>query len=702
MADSNYRGTDYRAPSQRRLAIIVALVISLMLTLFARLYYVELLDPHKPVQTAHATHQGVVVIPAARGLIVDARGRPLVSNTSRQVITVNHDLLSQRRDRGRPVLARLAPLIHTSAARLAKEITPCAPHVRAPCSTGEPYAPVTVDADASMRAVLTVSEHREDFPGVAVERVSVPTYPGGSLASQVLGYASDVTAADTKRDPDLSDVDTIGASGLEEQYDAALRGVDGKQYVELNPQGYTVGTGSRIAPAQGDTLVTSIDARVQKLAEDSLARQIADSRRKGEPATSGSVVIMDPNTGRIIAAASWPTYDPALFTGGISDADYRRLTAADAGTPLLNRATAGEYAPGSTFKLITASSLVSHREISMHGVYDCPGSLTIDGRVKTNYDSEVLGPVMLENALGYSCDTFFYRPAADEYYADQARIGKGERAHEWLQRTAAQFGVGKSPHVDLPTGEQAAGSYADRETRLARWRAQKATYCSNARRGFPQIENATDRAYLTQLASENCTDGWRYRAGDNADMSIGQGETTMSPLQLGLAYSAMLNGGRIWEPTLGWGVVGADGKVLRTIHPKVRKTVPVRQKVFNYIAKSLSFKRGYAVSGAFAYLGSKYQNRLGGKTGTAEVFGKQDTSWLTTWGPTYKDAKGDVRARLVMVGMVEQAGTGATAAGPMEKRIWDGLFGADGGTPLLKGLASPTLPRIAPQVRVSR
>src|SRR4051812_20799701 len=669
----------------------------MMLTLFARLYYVQLLDPDKPTQTAHLLHDGYIVVPAARGLILDARGRPLVENTSTQQITVDRELLLKLPDKGRAVLARLAGLLGTTGDRLAKEITPCSPKVPAPCWTGQPYQPVPVATDAPTGVVLTVSEHREQYAGVAVQTVTRPEYPHGSLAAHVLGYTSEVTAEDVKRTKGLNDADTIGASGLEEQYDAVLRGVDGKQVVQLNPQGYSVSYGPRIPAQQGDNLVTSIDLDVQKLAEQSLAQQIRDSRKAGKPASSGAVIVMDPNTGRIVAAASYPTYEPQLFIGGISTEDYRRLTDPNAGTPLLSRAIAGQYAPGSTFKLITSSSLSEHHQINLHDTYPCPGSISVDGRVKTNFESEALGPITLENALGYSCDTFFYRPTADEYYTDQNRIAKGGAAHEWLQRMAGQYGVGRTPNVDLPADEQAAGSYADRESRMARWKANRAQYCAAGRRGYPEIRDAADRTYLTQLAKENCTDGWRYRAGDNADMSIGQGETTMSPLQLALAYSALLNGGRIWEPTFGWGVVDAHGKVVRTIQPKVRNRVPVSQQLFDYVTKSLDFSRGWAVSGAFAYMDSAYRNRIGGKTGTAEVFGKQDTSWLATWGPTYQD-HGDTKARYVMVGMVEQAGTGATAAGPMLKRIWDGLLGPK---PIVPG-ARPAarLPKVAPQVKV--
>ena len=672
----------------------------MMLTLFARLYYVQLLDPNKPVQTAHLTHDASIVVPAPRGLIVDARGRPLVTNTSVQQVTVNQELLLRRPDKGRVVLTRLATLLDTSATRLAKEITPCSATVPAPCSTGEPFAPVIVESDASVRTVLAISEHRELYPGVAVQTATLPAYPNADLAAHVLGYTGQITEADKKANPALNDVDTIGVSGLEEQYDAALRGVDGTQHVQLDPQGYTVALGARDPAQQGNTLVTSIDAHLQQLAENSLARQIRDSRAAGSPAPSGAIVIMDPQTGRVVASASYPTYDPSVFVGGISDRNYQRLTATNSGDPLLDRANAGQYAPGSTFKLITSSSLLVNHQINLRDRYDCPGSLTIDGRVKTNYDSEVLGPITLRDALGYSCDTFFYRPTANEYYADQARIAKGRKPTEHLQAMAREFGVGTAPGIDLPAGEQASGSYADRETRLARWRANRAEYCAAGRRGYPEIKDAAQRAYLTLLATENCTDGWRYRAGDNADMSIGQGETTMSPLQLAVAYSALVNGGKIYEPTLGRAVVDAQGRVVDTVTAKVRNTVPVPQRDLDYIARSLNFGRGYAVSGAFAYIGSKYQGRIGGKTGTAEVEGRKDTSWLTTWGPTYRDAEGDVRARFVMVGMVEQAGTGATAAGPMLKRVWDGIFGV-GRAPVIPGLRpETTVPKIDPRARM--
>ena len=163
-----------RPPTPRRLGIVVALVVSMMLTLFARLYYVQLLDPNKPTQTAQATHDGAIVLTAPRGQIVDAQGRVLVGNTTVETITVTRDTLQRRADKGQAVLVRLGALLGTSAATLAKEITPCSPKVSAPCSTGEPYAPVTVATKVATKVVLAISEHREQYPGVSVVTVSVP------------------------------------------------------------------------------------------------------------------------------------------------------------------------------------------------------------------------------------------------------------------------------------------------------------------------------------------------------------------------------------------------------------------------------------------------------------------------------------------------------------------------------------------------
>lgn len=683
--------------ARRRLGLLRLLLASLLLTLVGRLAFVQLLDPNKPLQSAGLTHLGSIVIPAPRGQILDSSGRVLVGNRNTHVLTVSQDALQQQDDHGISVLNALAPLLKTTAADLQREITPCGVHVPAPCWTGEPYQPVPVATDVDSSVVLAISEHAEDFPGVAIDNQTVLDYPGGTLAAHLLGYTGAVSADDQKANATLADADTIGRSGLEQSYDSVLRGTDGAQQVKLDARGEAVGAADTRAPTPGDTLVTSIDAGVQALAEKALYQQLLAQRAKGKPAPSGAVVVEDPHTGRVIAAASYPTYDPSMFVGGISVSNYAKLTAPGANDPLVGRAIAGAYAPGSTFKLISSSDDLSTGAITTDGSYPCPGSLDVDGRQKTNYDSESFGgPITLQFALDVSCDTFFYAPAVAEWQADQARVDNGQKPLEQLQKMAQAFGVASSPKIDLPADEQATGSIGSRENRLALWKANKADYCAAAKKGYPDVANPTDRAYLSQLAAENCTDGWRFFAGNNADTAIGQGDTTLSPLQLATAYSAMVNGGTLYSPTLGWGVLDSSGKVVSTVKPKVVRKVPVDKKYLDFFGNALHFQANHTVSGALAFDGSPIQTLIGGKTGTAEVYGKLDTSWLASWGP-YQPGAPVADSKYVVVGMIEQAGTGASAAGPMLRQIWEGLLGANGSAPVTTG-AKPVsvLPKVKP------
>jgi penicillin-binding protein 2 len=700
------RRTRYSVPRQiaqrRRIAVIRLLIGSLLLTLAARLAFVQLLDSNKPLQSAGITHLGSIVVPAPRGQILDSSGRVLVGNRNTHVLTIDRSELQQQDDKGVSVLNRLAPVLGVKAADLQKEITPCGASVPAPCWTGEPYQPVPVATDVDAGVVLAVSEHAEQFPGVAIDNQTVLDYPDGTLAAHVLGYTGAVSAADQKANSKLADADSIGRSGLEQSYDAVLRGVDGQQRVQLDARGESVGQAIGIAAQPGDSLVTSIDANVQALAEKSLVDQLQAQHALGKPAPSGAVVVVDPHTGRVIAAASYPTYDPSLFVGGISVANYAKLTAPGANDPLVGRAIAGAYAPGSTFKLITSTSDLMNNEITTDGVYPCPGALNVDGRMKTNFDSESFGgPINLQLALQVSCDTFFYQPAVDEWHADQARVDTGQQPSEQLQKTAAAYGIATAPKVDLPADEQASGSIGSRENRLALWKANKSDYCAAAAKGYPDVANPTDRAYLTQLASENCTDGWRFFAGNNADVAIGQGDTTVSPLQLAMDYSAMVNGGTLYNPTLGWAVVDSSGKVVKTINPKVARKLPVERKYLDFFGDSLHFQDNHAVSGALSFDGSPIKTLIGGKTGTAEVYGKLDTSWLASWGPVQPGASVNT-AKYVVIGMIEQAGTGAVAAAPMSREIWEGLLGANGTAPATKGAAPVrTLPKVKPSELVA-
>ncbi|HEV7654897.1 MAG TPA: penicillin-binding protein 2 [Mycobacteriales bacterium] len=668
-----------------RLAVIRIVVISLLLTLGARLYYLQVLDQDKLVQTANRQHTREVILAAPRGAVVDDYGRPLVANRTSLVVSVNRAELQAEPDQGTAVLARLSKLITVPATELAKQITPCAKGVPKPCWNGSPYQPVPVVTDTTPAVVLKIEERQEDYPGVSAESLTLRQYPNGSLAAHSLGYVGPVNqeeldAAQKAGRTDLNLNAQIGRSGLEKTYDPDLRGTDGVRYVTVDNRGTVLGTQRETAPQRGDTLVTSIDRGVQQIAEKALTAEITKRRTERDKegnlyaAPSGAAVVLDPRTGRVIALATTPTYDPTVFVGGISKTELARLTDENAGTPLVSRATQGQFAPGSTFKLSSVSAEIMSGRSPLDGTYTCPGTLQVGNATKDNFEGVgIAGTIDLRVALAKSCDTIFYGFAQTDWYADQARIDAGEKPAETLQRMAREFGFGSPPRIDLPAGEQTTGRIVDRTFKKARWDANKAQYCAEARHGYPDETDPARRTFLTRLAAENCSDGWRFQVGDAANFAIGQGETTVSPLQLALAYSALVNGGTLWEPRLGKAVLDPNGKVVRQIMPKSRGKVPVSGSVLDYIKSSLAFTPANGASGSVAFGGFPLDKVLvGGKTGTAEVFGKQDTSWFASWAPANGPAK------YVVVAMIEQAGLGAQAAAPVARAIYEGIYGLDG------------------------
>ena len=671
-----------------RLAVIRVVVVSLLLTLGARLYYLQVLDDEKLVQTANRQHTREVILAAPRGTVVDDRGRPLVTNRSSLVVSVNRSALQAQADRGKAVLRRLGALLDVAPAELAKRITPCAKGVPRPCWNGSPYQPVPVVADTTPAVVLTIEERQEDYAGVSAESQTLRQYPNGSLAAHSLGYVGPVNQdeLDAARKAGRTDLNLnaqIGRSGLEKTYDADLRGTDGVRYVTIDNRGTLIGTQRETAPQRGNTLVSSIDRDVQRIAEQALTAEITKRRterdKDGQPyaAPSGAAVVMDPRDGRVIALASTPTYDPTVFVGGISRTELARLTDESAGTPLVSRAVQGQFAPGSTFKLSSASAEVMSGRAPLDGTYTCPGSLKVGNTTKNNFEGRgIAGTIDMRIALAKSCDTIFYGFAQADWYSDEARIGAHQKPAETLQRMAREFGFGSPPGIDLPAGEQTPGRIVDRAFKKSRWDANKAQYCSDARRGYPDVTDQTRRTFLTRLAAENCSDGWRFGVGDAANLAIGQGETTVSPLQLAVAYSALVNGGTLWQPRLGRAVVDPDGTVVREIKAKSRGKVPVSGQVLDFIKSSLAFTPANGASGSVAFGGFPLDKVLvGGKTGTAEVFGKQDTSWFASWAPA------DKPAQYVVVAMIEQAGLGAQAAAPVARAIYEGIYGLNGKKP---------------------
>lgn len=409
------------------------------------------------------------------------------------------------------------------------------------------------------------------------------------------------------------------------------------------------------AAVAGDTLVTSIDARIQEVAERALTRAVTAARKQGEPADSGAAVVLEAKTGRVTAIADYPTYDPSVWTGGISQRDYE-------GLPLVSAAVQGQWPPGSTWK-VTSTAAAAKAGYPLRGSYDCPGGYTIGGRVFHNFESAALGRMDMHRALVVSCDTIFYR-FADRMWRRDGGLKPVEHPKDPMQKMAREFGFGTPTGIDLP--HEASGRVPDRAWKKANWERTKADSCRRAKTGYPEMSDRKRAAYLKALATDNCRSGWVWWAGDAANFSIGQGDVLVTPLQLARGYAALANGGTVFSPRIGKQLVGPDGTVVRTITPPVVGKIDASRKTLRFIRDALAeVPRTGTAAGAFKGYSFK-RLPVAGKTGTAEAYGRQDTSWFASFGPVKKP-------KYVVVVVVSQGGTGGTTAAPAAREIWEGI-----------------------------
>ncbi|MFF4651894.1 penicillin-binding protein 2 [Streptomyces sp. NPDC001380] len=677
-----------------RLVVLQVLVLSLLATLGGRLWYLQIRNGQEYTAAASQNHIREVVEPAVRGEILDASGRVLAGNTTKLVVSVSRTSLLQQKDGGKGVLTRLAGVLGMSEKDVHDKVRLCNATTPQPCWNGSPYQPIPVTTDATTQQAMQIMERREDFPGVTAQPTALRQYPApsGANAAQVLGYLSPVTDEEVKRTEHRTGrekyqpADQIGRAGLESVYDDDLRGTSGVNRLEVDNLGRVIGSAGTTPAVSGNNLVTSIDARVQALVEKQLLDAMAAARKVYDTNThsyykadSGAAIVMDVHTGRVVAMASAPTYDPNLWVGGISAKDYRALTEKKSNYPLLNRAIQGLSAPGSTFKVVSTSAAVQ-AGYSLDGRYLCSPSMTIGGREFKNFEGESFGPISLEKALEVSCDTVFYGLAYDQWLKDGGTKPKKKPA-DWFYRTAHQFGLGARTGIDLPS--EVPGRVPDRKWKQDYYDANHDAWCA--------LKDSPKTDLATQIAKENCIDGYVMRAGDSVNYSIGQGDTLVTPIQMARIYSALANGGTLYRPAVAKAVVGPDGKLVRDIKPVVDGRLPDDRRTLQYINQATA---GVVTEGTAAW---KFTSagwpqdkiQLHAKTGTAEVAGKQTTSWLDTYSKDY-----------AVVMTISQGGTGSGGSGDAIRKIYEGLYGVKDGKvdPKLALLPKPqsSLPRFNP------
>ena len=687
--------------SRLSLLVVQILIVSLLAALLGRLFYLQIAAGPKYRDAALSIQSRDVVAPANRGLIVDSSGVPLALNKVGLAITIDRIEIDKQPDKGVAVMQRLAKLLKLNYMDVYTNTRLCGElpvGKRAGCWTGSRYQPIPITKQADPDIALQIVERPDQFPGVDAQPISIRSYPGlaNVNAAHVLGYVGPLTEDDLTKDTGKQYFrsESIGKAGLEIQYDSYLRGIPGIRTLIVDRKEAITRESQNTKPIAGDHLVTSIDIRLQAAAEQALADAVQRGRANGYTSDSGAAVVMDIRTGRILALASYPTYDPNAFEKGLTVEQASDLFSEKKAVPALNRALQGLFAPASTFKSVSVVAAAA-AGYDLNASYNCPSEVQVGTRAFQNFDSRNQGRMNLKKAIAVSCDTIWYQIAFDEWLRDGGLRPKSS-PNDYFFKAAQAFQITEKVGIDLPS--ESKSRLADRDYKKSWFQQNKEFYCNYKTRAT----KAQQTPFLIQLAAENCVDGDKVRAGDAVNFSIGQGDTVVTPLKLTQMYAAIGNGGTIWQTSIAKAIVKTDGTVIKAIDPKKLGTLTTAPSTLKFLQSAL---REVVVSGTGAGVFAGFPIEVSGKTGTGQVFGrnpngtlKDDTSWFASFAPTKNP-------RFAVVMMVGQGGFGASTSGVGVRGIYEAIFGVKGnkvvpGAAIYPNGKPPTaLPKISPATK---
>jgi penicillin-binding protein 2 len=618
------------------LAAVIAFMFAALVT---RLWFLQVLASEQYRERAEGNVVRITPIAAPRGRILDRDGEPLVENVSTNQILIDKDKVSD--DRLDSLLARLSELLDVPEVQLRE---------RYDDPDYLPYQPVPVAENVPEKVIYYLEEHQEAYPSVQYAVVAERRHVQGNLAPHVLGYLGQISPEELE-DPSFSDYlagQLVGRGGVEQAYEEELRGIDGKKKEIVDADGDVQAPLGTEEPVAGDDLVLAVDADIQALTQETLEFAVADARGLVDEesgtylrANGGAVVVMDPNTGHVLSMASYPAYDPRVFAGGLSEREFRELTRPSANFPLNNRAISGLYPPGSTFKPFVAAAAVKAGYARPGDYYPCPPEFKVpgdtSGTVFHNWKESHAGTISFAEALIQSCDTVFY-PWGLEFWRERRARG------DLFQKELRGWGFDQVTGIELP-GEQ------DGRVPDARWK---------------QDVNAEWPEYFPYPD---------WLPGDSINLSIGQGDLLVTPLQLAVAYSALANGGTLYRPQVALEVRDRDGAPIQGFEGEAIGKVPTPQPILTAISNALrgvvSSKDGTATAAFSGFPLSSHP--VAGKTGTSEVAGKQPYSWFAAFAPAQDP-------QYVVVAVVEEGGHGSQVAAPIVRRVLEGLLDLEPGS----------------------
>lgn len=590
--------------------------------LAARLFSMQLLSSHDYEEQAESNRTRTVTTAAPRGRILDRNGVELVTNRPCLAVAAEPDVVDDEIEM--QLLANLIGMPYLAVRRKIQSQNEGAQSKR------------TVAVDVSRRVVAYIDEHPYLFEGVEVQERTERLYPNGSLAAHVLGYTGTVSQEQLEWSQDPRNTegikynagDVVGQAGVEWQYESVLQGIRGEQVVYVDAYGSVLDSSSSIDPQSGSDVVLTIDAKVERVAEESLERVIKRVHDSGQPdCLAGCAVAIDVTNGEIIAAASEPTYNPSVFTGGISYDDWERLSSEESGSPLLNRVISGQYPSASTIKPLGTFAALDYGLATPETSYYCTGWWTGFGEDYGQYcwNHDGHGGMTLQTGITYSCDVVFYEIGMGFFYSDNP---------EGLQETYRKWGLGSATGIDLPSEES--GRVPDAEWKWNYW------------------DTSPD-------------DARSWQGGDSTNLSIGQGDLLVTLLQMACVYSGIATRGTIWRPHVLKSVRSSTGSGTVIDHsPEILHSIQEESGHYDLVQAGLSGVI-YEESAAQASHFTNMNELVAGKTGTAERAGQNPTGWFIAYVPADKP-------KYCVASLVEKGGYGSESAMYVVRDIMGAIY----------------------------
>jgi penicillin-binding protein 2 len=693
-----------------RVAVLGGIAFVLFATVFFRLWFLQVLSGDDYVTQARENRVRKIKIEAPRGDIVDRDGNRLVRTRVAPVVQIvpsglpeaelavadayrkarsaseqrrlaaadqlrslerrrreeerrysraerrEHRRLARAARRARPVAVPPIPAeavaLRRSFRRLGRVLgmSPRTIHRRVVDGIAEaPYSNVTIKTDVSRSAFNYLKERKDEFPGVAVEKLFLRAYPHDELAAQLFGTLREISPEELKKKKyrGVAAGTRIGKDGIEETYDRYLRGQDGYTRVVINALGNRDDRRevTRREPQQGQRLRLTLDLDLQRAANDALKTAIGAANGNGNPAKAGAYVAMDPTNGEVLALGSYPSFDANVFAKPLSQERFDELNSEESGAPLFNRAIAAAYPTGSTFKPITAMAALEEGILTPTQTIFDDGAFKLGPQTYRNARDAKYGLLALPRALQVSSDVFFYT--------------LGERANSRgaiIQRWARKLGLGHPTGIDIP-GEFD-GLVPDR-----RWRdAGYAKYRKCVKREKVQP--------VTVAALQKCGGIERpWVTGDNVNLSVGQGDLQATPLQMAVAYAAIANGGRVVRPHLAMSVEDGLGRAIEEFRTTAKRRVKFSETnqatIMEGLRRAAMETDGTSADVFAGFAGGRLQ--VHGKTGTVERPGQPDQAWYAAYVP-------HPSRPIVVVVTVEKGGFGAETAAPAARLILSEWF----------------------------